>query len=54
MRPIGSRTAQGYQREMEGPIKDMQQYLDGILYLHEEGRTKVSLSALFESIDQAK
>ena len=51
---IGSITEQVYQREMEVPIEDMKRYLDGILHLYDEGRTKVSIPELFGIVDQAK
>ena len=51
---IGSITEQVYQKEMEVPIEDMKRYLDGILDLYDEGRTKVSIPELFGIVDQAK
>ena len=51
---IGSITEQVYQKEMEIPIEDMKRYLDGILHLYDEGRTKVSIPELFGVVDQAK
>ena len=51
---IGSITEQVYQKEMEVPIEDMKRYLDGILHLYDEGRTKVSIPELFRIVDQAK
>ena len=51
---IGSITEQVYQKEMEVPIEDMKRYLDGILHLYEEGRTKVSIPELCGIVDQAK
>ena len=51
---IGSITEQVYQKEMEIPIEDMKRYLDGILHLYDEGRTKVSIPELFGIVDQAK
>ena len=50
---IGSITEQVYQKEMETPIEDMKRYLDGILHLYDEGRTKVSIPELFGIVDQA-
>jgi transcriptional regulator with XRE-family HTH domain len=50
---IGSITEQVYQKEMEVPIEDMKRYLDGILHLYDEGRTKVSIPELFGIVDQA-
>ena len=51
---IGSITEQVYQKEMEIPIEDMKRYLDGILHLYDDGRTKVSIPELFGIVDQAK
>lgn len=31
-----------YRKEMEQPIEDMKQFLDGILHIYDEGRTMVS------------
>ena len=36
-----------YRKEMELPIEDMKQFLDGILHIYDEGRTKVSMGGLF-------
>ena len=51
---IGSITEQVYQKEMEVPVEDMKRYLDGILHLYDEGRTKVSIPELFGIVDQAR
>jgi len=51
---VGSITEQVYQKEMEVPVEDMKRYLDGILHLYDEGRTKVSIPELFGIVDQAK
>ena len=51
---IGSITEQVYQKEMDVPIEDMKRYLDGILHLYDEGRTKVSIPELLGIVDQAK
>ena len=51
---IRSITEQVYQKVMEVPIEDMKRYLDGILHLYDEGRTKVSIPELFGIVDQAK
>ena len=51
---IGSITEQVYQKEMEVPVEDMKRFLDGILHLYDEGRTKVSIPELFGIVDQAK
>lgn len=51
---IGSITEQVYQKEMEVPVEDMKRYMDGILHLYDEGRTKISIPELFGIVDQAK
>ena len=51
---IGSITEQVYQKEMEVPVEDLKRYMDGILHLYDEGRTKVSIPELFGIVDQAK
>ena len=38
---------QVYRKKMEVPIEDMKRFLDGILHIHDEGRTKMSMGALF-------
>ena len=40
---IGTITEQVYQKEMNEPIEDMKKYLDGILHLYDEGRTKTRM-----------
>ena len=34
-------------QKMELPIEDMKRFLDGILHIYDEGRTKVSMGDLF-------
>ena len=36
-----------YRKEMELPIEDMKQFLDGILHIYDEGRTAVKMGDLF-------
>ncbi len=36
-----------YRKEMEIPIEDMKQFLDGILHIYDEGRTAVKMGDLF-------
>lgn len=36
-----------YRKEMELPIEDMKQFLDGILHIYDEGRTSVKIGDLF-------
>ena len=51
---IGSITVQVYQKEMAEPIEDMKQYLDGILHLYDEGRTKTRLQEQFGMVEEAQ
>ena len=51
---IGSITEQVYRKEMAEPIEDMKQYLDGILHLYDEGRTKTRLPELFGMVEEAQ
>ncbi len=51
---IGSITEQVYQHEMEVPITDIKQYLDGILHLYDEGQTKISIPDLLGIVEKAK
>lgn len=51
---IGSITDQVYRKEMAEPIEDMKQYLDGILHLYDEGRTKTRLQEQFGMVEEAQ
>lgn len=51
---IGSITEQVYQKEMQTPVDDIKKYLDGILHLYDEGRTKTSMPELFGIVEQAE
>ena len=51
---IGSITAQVYQKEMQTPVDDIKKYLDGILHLYDEGRTKTSMPELLGMVEQAE
>ena len=50
----GAITERVYRKEMEVPIEDMKRFLDGILHMHDEGRTKISMSDLFGIITEAE
>lgn len=50
----GAITERVYRKEMEQPIEDMKQFLDGILHIYDEGRTKVSMGDLFEIVTAAE
>ena len=43
-----------YRKEMELPVEDMKRFLDGILHIYDEGRTKVSMSELFGIVTAAE
>nr|WP_263399422.1 transcriptional regulator [Streptococcus massiliensis] len=44
---VGAIEERVYRKEMELPIEDMKRFLDGILHIYDEGRTKVSMGDLF-------
>ena len=45
---------QVYRKKMEVPIEDMKRFLDGILHIHDEGRTRMSMGALFGIVEEAE
>lgn len=50
----GAITEKVYRNEMKAPIEDMKRFLDGILHIYDEGRTKVSMSELFGIVTAAE
>lgn len=50
----GAITERVYHKEMEAPIEDMKQFLDGILHIYDEGRTAVKMSDLFGIVAEAE
>ena len=50
----GAITERVYHKEMEAPIEDMKRFLDGILHIYDEGRTKVSMGDLFGIVAEAE
>jgi hypothetical protein len=50
----GAITERVYRKQMEVPIEDMKRFLDGILHIYDEGRTKVSMSDLFGIVTKAE
>ena len=50
----GAIMEQVYRKKMEVPIEDMKRFLDGILHIHDEGRTKMSMGALFGIVEEAE
>ena len=51
---VGSIEERVYRKEMETPIEDMKRFLDGILHIYDEGRTKVSMGELFGIVTAAE
>lgn len=50
----GAITERVYRKEMEMPIEDMKRFLDGILHIYDEGRTKASMGDLFGIVAEAE
>ena len=50
----GAIMEQVYRKKMEIPIEDMKRFLDGILHIHDEGRTRMSMGALFGIVEEAE
>ena len=50
----GAITERVYRKEMELPIEDMKQFLDGILHIYDEGRTAVKMDDLFGIVTEAE
>jgi transcriptional regulator with XRE-family HTH domain len=50
----GAITERVYRKEMELPIEDIKRFLDGILHIYDEGRTKVSMVDLFGIVAEAE
>ena len=51
---VGAIEERVYRKEMEIPIEDMKRFLDGILHIYDEGRTKVSMGDLFGIVTEAE
>ena len=51
---VGALEERVYRKEMEVPIEDMKRFLDGILHIYDEGRTKVSMGDLFGIVAEAE
>ena len=50
----GAIMEQVYRKKMEVPIENMKRFLDGILHIHDEGRTRMSMGALFRIVEEAE
>ena len=51
---VGAIEERVYRKEMEIPVEDMKRFLDGILHIYDEGRTKVSMDDLFGIVTEAE
>ena len=51
---LASPEVEFYRNKMELPIEDMKRFLDGILHIYDEGRTKVSMGELFGIVTAAE
>lgn len=51
---VGAIEERVYRKEMEIPVEDMKRFLDGILHIYDEGRTKVSMGDLFGIVAEAE
>ena len=51
---VGAIEERVYRKEMEIPIEDMKRFLDGILHIYDEGRTKASMGDLFGIVTEAE
>ena len=43
-----------YRREMETPVEDMKRFMDGLLHIYDEGRTKMKLGDLLDMSSEAR
>ena len=50
----GAITEKVYRKEMEAPVEDMKRFMDGLLHIYDEGRTKVSMGDLFGIVTAAE
>lgn len=50
----GAITEKVYRKEMEAPVEDMKRFMDGLLHIYDEGRTKVSMGDLFGIVTEAE
>ena len=51
---VGAIEERVYRKEMEVPVEDMKRFLDGILHIYDEGRTKVSMGDIFGIVAEAE
>ena len=50
----GDITEKVYRREMEAPVEDMKRFMDGLLHLYDEGRTKMKMGDLLDISREAR
>lgn len=43
-----------YRREMETPVEDMKRFMDGLLHIYDEGRTKMKIGDLLDMSNEAR
>lgn len=43
-----------YRREMETPVEDMKRFMDGLLHIYDEGRTKMKIGDLLDMSSEAR
>lgn len=43
-----------YRREMETPVEDMKRFMDGLLHIYDEGRTKMKIGDLLDISSEAR
>ena len=50
----GAVIEKAYRREMETPVEDMKRFMDGLLHIYDEGRTKMKIGDLLDMSSEAR
>ena len=50
----GAITEKVYRREMEEPVEDMKRFMDGLLHIYDEGRSKMKMGDLLSISEEAR
>lgn len=50
----GAIMQQVYRKKMEIPVEDIKRFSNGILHIRDEGRTRMSMGALFGIVEEAE
>lgn len=50
----GAVTEKVYRREMEEPVEDMKRFMDGLLHIYDEGRSKMKMGDLLSISEEAR